>query len=77
MAEMTQNRLLMLPTDPGYFDILHGFIPPWQKAAHHDSNQAMVVDAGTGLLRSVDFDGLEDYAYGGELDEVEAVWSGD
>lgn len=71
MAETTQTRLLMLPEDPGYYEILHGYIPPWEMAAHHDSNQAMVVDATSGLLRAVDFDGVEDYFYGGELGEIE------
>ena len=75
MAETTQNRMIMLPSDPGYFDILHGFIPPWELAAHHDGDHAMVVDSGTGLLRSANFGEIEEYVYGGELDEVEATYN--
>lgn len=63
---MISDRLIMLPDDEGFFEILNGSLP-----VDFDGSQCVVQRAGSGLLESVCFDEAIEYALGGEYDEVD------
>jgi len=55
--------MLLLPGDPGFREILHGYLPPVQSAFY-------VVREDTGLLEPATEEDLADYLEGGEYDAV-------
>ncbi len=61
---------LILPGSPEY-EMTLGMLPlGWQHDAHRFSgNYAFVADSETGLLRTVDGRGFQEYLLGGEYDE--------
>ena len=61
---MTQDRLIMLPSDEGFNEILKRALP-----VDFDGSQC-VVQRSSGLLETVYFEYAIVYAYGGEYDEV-------
>ena len=63
---MISDRLIMLPCDEGFYDILNGSLP-----TDFDGSQCVVARAGSGVLETVSFDEAIEYALGGELDLVE------
>lgn len=63
---MITDRLIMLPSDEGFFEILHGNLP-----VDFDGSQCVVQRAGAGLLETVSFDEAIEYALGGEYEEVD------
>lgn len=63
---MISDRLIMLPDDEGFFDILNGSLP-----VDFDGSQCVVQREGSGLLETVSFGEAIEYALGGEYDEVD------
>ena len=63
---MMPDRLIMLPSDEGFYEILNGCLP-----ADFDGSQCVVQRAGSGLLETVSFDEAIEYALGGEYDEID------
>lgn len=61
---------LLLPGDPGFYEILYSNTPPGETLSN-----SFVVDFQTGVLRQIQSDqDLENYLLGGEYDEVMAVY---
>lgn len=73
---MTEQRKLLLPGEPGFYEILARTPPPdWRAAADRDGNTyAYVCEPGSGLLRAVGSVELEEYLAGGEWDERLDEW---
>jgi hypothetical protein len=63
---MITDRLIMLPCDEGFYEILNGSLP-----VDFDGSQCVVARAGSGVLETVSFSEAIDYALGGEYDLVE------
>lgn len=63
---MITDRLIMVPSDEGFFDILNGSLP-----LDFDGSQCVVQRSGSGLLETVRFNEAIEYAFGGEFDELE------
>lgn len=63
---MIENRLILLPCDPEFHQILNGTLP-----MNFDGSQCVVQRAGSGLLEAVSFENAIEYALGGEYDEVD------
>jgi hypothetical protein len=63
---MIERRLIMLPCDEGFHEILNGSLP-----VDFDGSQCVVQRAGSGLLETVSFEAAIEYALGGEFDELE------
>jgi hypothetical protein len=63
---MMIDRLIMLPSDEGFHEILNGSLP-----ADFDGSQCVVQRSDSGLLETVSFLDAIEYALGGEYDEVE------
>lgn len=66
--------MIILPGDPLFQLTLDTMPPPgWQQ---HDSSGevALVKDLETGLLRPATASEMNDYVWGGELEEVEEVY---
>lgn len=63
---MTRDRLIMVPSDEGFYDILNGSLP-----VDFDGSQCVVQRSGSGILETVAFNEAIEYALGGELDEIE------
>lgn len=64
-----QQRLLLTPADPGFWEIYHSTPPPGER-----TQAFYVVDSQTFELKNVDGNGLVDYIYGGEYDVLENYW---
>lgn len=64
------DRLILLPSDPEFHQILNGTLP-----VDFDGSQCVVQRAGSGLLESVSFLDAIEYALGGEYDEVDDDWA--
>lgn len=60
---MTQ-RLIMLPTDEGFTEILHSSLPIGSSLS-----DCFVVRADSGVLEAVNATEMSEYAFGGEYDE--------
>ena len=60
------ERLIMVPSDEGFYDILNGSLP-----LDFDGSQCVVQRSGSGLLETVGFNEAIEYAFGGEFDELE------
>ena len=63
--------MLIFPDHPLFQEILDTMPPPGWHTHQSDGNVALVKDAESGLLRPASPDEFLDYAFGGELDEVE------
>ena len=63
---ISSDRLILLPSDPEFHEILHGTLP-----VDFDGSQCVVQRAGSGLLESVSFLDAIEYAMGGEYDEID------
>lgn len=63
---MIQDRLIMLPCDEGFYEILNGSLP-----VDFNGSQCVVQRAGSGLLETVSFEAAIEYALGGEYDEID------
>lgn len=63
---MITDRLIMLPSDEGFHEILNGSLP-----LDFDGSQCVVQRSGSGMLETVTFDEAIEYAFGGEFDELE------
>ena len=63
---MIKNRLIMLPSDEGFHEILNGSLP-----VDFDGSQCVVQRAESGLLETVSFEAAIEFALGGEYDEIE------
>lgn len=63
---MITDRLIMLPSDEGFFEILQGNLP-----VDFDVSQCVVQRSGSGVLETVSFDEAIEYALGGEYEEVD------
>ncbi len=63
---MMHDRLIMLPSDEGFHEILNGSLP-----LDFDGSQCVVQRAVSGVLESVSFDEAIEYALGGEYDLVD------
>ena len=65
------GRLLLLPGDPGFQEILGMALPPgWQQsAAKHSGEFVFMANSETGALRVGSFDDLDDYIEGGEYEQ--------
>ncbi|OIP78083.1 MAG: hypothetical protein AUK48_02385 [Oscillatoriales cyanobacterium CG2_30_44_21] len=62
---MITDRLIMLPDDEGFYEILNGSLP-----SDFNGSQCVVQRAGSGLLETVSFDEAIEYALGGEYDLI-------
>ena len=60
------ERLIMVPSDEGFFDILNSSLP-----LDFNGSQCVVQRSGSGLLETVGFNEAIEYALGGEFDELE------
>lgn len=79
MQEASSDRLLLLPGDPGFDDILGQSLPEnWEQEAHRRGGDFCFVarhDKG-GVLEMVSTAQATEYAWGGEWDEVDDVDDG-
>jgi hypothetical protein len=63
---------LILPGHPFFDDYLYATLPPgWRNFAYHNPDFAFVARAGSRVLEAVTAAEMEEYCYGGELDEVQ------
>ncbi|AFY43666.1 hypothetical protein [Nostoc sp. PCC 7107] len=63
---------LILPGHPFFEDYLYSSFPPgWRDFAYHNHDFAFVARAGSKVLEAVSAAEMEEYVYGGELDEVQ------
>ena len=61
---------IILPGDPLFEETLLSPRPDWQQVAARDTNTyAFVAEPGSGLMRPVTEQELDEYLYGGEYDE--------
>lgn len=68
---MNSERLIMTPSDPGFYEWL-GLPPDWREIADRTNGEFAVVNRlETGVLQAVPWSEAEDYIWGGEMDEVE------
>ena len=64
--------MLLLPNDPGFYEILHSTPPPgWRSAVNSDFKGCLAVREGSLLLTPLTPEEEIDYLYGGEYDELE------
>ncbi|MEI6729596.1 MAG: hypothetical protein WCK98_08225 [bacterium] len=63
---MIFDRLIMLPSDEGFNEILNGSLP-----SDFDGSQCVVQRSTSGLLETVSYEEAIEYALGGEYDEVD------
>jgi hypothetical protein len=63
---MITDRLIMLPSDEGFHEILNGSLP-----LDFNGSQCVVQRSGSGVLETVSFEAAIEYAYGGEYDEFD------
>jgi hypothetical protein len=63
---MITDRLIMVPSDEGFHEILNGSLP-----LDFDGSQCVVQRSVSGLLETVAFNEAIEYALGGEMDELE------
>lgn len=63
-----ETRLIMLPSDPCFYSILHGTLPPT-----FTGDQCLVTRADSGLIEAVSPENARDYALGGEWEEWEII----
>lgn len=69
---------LLLPGDPGFYEILHSRLPPgWVERTGVDFAHAFAVRAGNYCLEPMSEAELSEYLYGGEYDELEDYASSD
>lgn len=61
-----ESRLILLPSDPEFYEILNGNLP-----LDFDGSQCVVQRAGSGVLETVSYQEAYDYGMGGEYDEVD------
>lgn len=67
----TESRLI-LPGHPFFEDYLYSSFPPgWRDFAYHNCDFAFVARSGSRVLEAVTASEMEEYVYGGELDEVQ------
>ena len=74
------SRLIWLPEDVGFWETLHGTLPPnWQNEVSSDFNGNFVVREGSYCLTPVSSDELLEYMEGGEYDEFDYIegWDDD
>ncbi len=61
----------MLPTDPGFHEILQSAVPPgWSNHKHKNWGETAIAFRANGMPELVNFQELDDYLCGGEYDEV-------
>ncbi len=60
------DRLILLPSDPEFHQILNGTLP-----MDFDGSQCVVQRAGSGVLETVSCLDAIEYALGGEYDELD------
>lgn len=63
---MILDRVIMLPSDEGFYEILNGSLP-----VDFDGSQCVVQRSGSGVLESVSYQDAIEYALGGEYDLVD------
>lgn len=64
--DFSQERLIMLPFDPGFYDILHRKLPQ----GYTDYENCYVTKPDSGVVEAVTFEQAMEYALGGEYDEL-------
>ncbi|MFM7885447.1 MAG: hypothetical protein ACKPCM_01855 [Pseudanabaena sp.] len=69
---MIEHRIIMLPCDEGFYEILNGSLP-----VDFDGSQCVVARAGSGVLETVSFNDAIEYALGGEYDLAEEEFEED
>jgi hypothetical protein len=63
---------LLLPGDPGFYETLHGSLPPgWRNGVDSDFGGYFAVKADSLLLEPLSPEEVADYMEGGEYDELE------
>lgn len=67
------ERLLILPGDPEFNIALATPPPDWRSVAQKSNTYAFVADIETGMLRTVDGAGCQEYLLGGEYYDRLAV----
>lgn len=65
------ERLILLPTDPGFADILSLPPPGWQDRATGDGDSFVARFDQGGVLELVSWNEAMDYVWGGEFEEIE------
>jgi hypothetical protein len=68
---LEESRLILLPTDPGFADILSLPPPGWRDKATGDGDSFIARSNQGGILDLVSWDEAMDYVWGGELEELE------
>lgn len=79
MSAIVSSEILFLPCDQEFYPTLID-AGLWHQKKWFDSGGCALIADSSGILRSADKKELEEYVYGGELDEVEsndATWSDD
>lgn len=68
---MDSTRLVILPSDPGFYELLSQFLPPgWQQVrSKHHGEFVFVFRAGSPLMEPVGMDEFDEYFGGGEYDD--------
>ena len=68
------TRLIWLPEDCGFWETLHGTLPPnWRNEVSSDFSGDFVVKTGSYCLTPVSPKELTDYLEGGEYDEFDYI----
>ncbi len=60
------ERLIMVPSDPLFYSILHGTLPP-----NFTGDQCLISRSGSGVVEAVSPEEAWEYALGGEFEEWE------
>lgn len=63
---MIIDRLIMLPSDEGFYEILNGSLP-----VDFDGSQCVVQRSSSDILETVSYAEAIEYALGGEYDEID------
>jgi hypothetical protein len=70
MSAVLESDVIYLPGDEGFYDVALYAALMLQPEVFHSPEHAFVQDALSGLIRSVDRKGLEEYIEGGEFNET-------
>jgi hypothetical protein len=72
------EKSIMTPEHPHFYPILHGNLPTgWKKEASGSFSGVFGVSNETGLLTPLSENEFEEYAWGGEMDEVNSQYESD
>lgn len=61
----------MLPSDPGFHEILQSTVPPgWLQHKHQHWGESAIAIRANGIAEIVSFEELDEYLEGGEYEQI-------